>query len=76
MLSELDKVGLNLVYPPCTDDVRYNPKLSPMNGMFYCGRNVMTSSEHTYPGYNYSDGHCGPTNGPNCPACRTIKVQE
>ena len=30
-------------------------------------------SGHTYPGVNYTDGYCGPNNGPNCPACRTIK---
>ena len=73
-LSELDKVGLNLVYLPCIDNVRYKPRRS-RNGMYYCGRPVM--SRHTYAGPNYTDV-CGPDEGPNCPACRTIistKVQ-
>ena len=68
-LSELDKVGLSLVYPPCIDDVRYKPRQS-RNGMYYCGRPVMI--KHTYAGPNYTDV-CGPDEGPNCPACRTIK---
>jgi hypothetical protein len=73
-LSELDKVGLNLVYRPCRDEkdssARYRPELGK-NGMYYCGRPVM--SGHTYPGVNSTDGVCGPNDGPNCPACRTIK---
>ena len=74
ILSELDKVGLNLVYPPCicttADSTRYKymPRLGT-NGMYYCGRRVMSGC--TYPGDN--DGVCGPSEGPNCPACRTIK---
>ena len=67
-LSELDKVGLNLVYRPCKDttdnNARYAPNLGK-TGMYYCGRCVM--NKHTY------DGYCGPNKGPNCPACRTIK---
>jgi hypothetical protein len=77
-LSELDKVGLNLVYRPCRDttatSARYRPKLGK-TGMYYCGRSVMV--DHTYPGDNYnSDGDCGPNDGPNCPACRTIKSRK
>ena len=76
-LSELDKVYLNLIYPPCRG-VRYTPKLGK-TGMYYCGRPVM--SDDTYPGDHdkYIDGICGPNHGPNCPACRTItspKVEE
>ena len=67
-LSELDKVGLNLAYPPCKDNVRYRPKLA-QNGMYYCGRNVVCPK--TYPKDNRTVT-CGPDNGPNCPACRTI----
>ena len=71
-LDELDMVGLNLAYPPCVDktanNVRYRPKLGK-NGIYYCGRKVMTGL--TFPGEEY-DHLCGPNKGPNCPACRTI----
>ena len=73
-LIELDKVGLNLVYPPCVDktgdDIRYRPRLCK-NGMYYCEREVMSGP--IYPDERYTPGVCGPNNGPNCPACRTIK---
>ncbi|UJR38104.1 hypothetical protein I4U23_030784 [Adineta vaga] len=35
---------------------------------FYCGRNVLTPNART-------DGYCGPTDGEQCPACRTINEQ-
>ena len=82
-LSKLDKVGLNLAYPPhivdmTGDNVRYKPKLSK-NGMYYCGRTIMKGLFYPYPNSNFTQGAiCGPDNGPNCPACRTInssKVQ-
>ena len=73
-LSELDKVYLNLVYRPCRDtteiNARYKPKLGK-TGIYYCGRCVMT--DPTYFGDKCIDGICGPDDGPNCPACRTIK---
>ena len=73
-LSELDKVGLNLVYRPCIimsdDNVRYQPILGK-NGLYYCGREVIC--DLTYPYEGDTNGICGPHNGPNCPACRTIK---
>ena len=73
-LSELDKVGLNLVYPPCidtTDDnVRYKPNCRK-NGMYYCGRQAVTDNK--YPRKGYTTVKCGPNSGPNCSACRTIK---
>ena len=76
VLSELDKVGLNLLYPPCKRP-HYNPKKSPLNGMWYCGRHVMAS--HNTPAESTTDGRCGPDNWANCPACRTLmnpKVDE
>ena len=42
-LSELDKVGLNLVYPPCTG-TSYDPKKDEETGMYYCGRVLMDVS--------------------------------
>lgn len=66
-MSELDKVGLNNLYRPCR-----GPHYSPtrfgrgITGLWYCGRNFGVQS----PG---SDGCCGPTNGPNCPACRVLR---
>ncbi|XP_052076945.1 uncharacterized protein LOC127714961 isoform X2 [Mytilus californianus] len=71
-LSELDKVVLNLLFPPCiTND--YKPKVSKETGFLYCGRRVMTN--HNHPATSRTNGHCGPDNGANCPSCRTIKEQ-
>ena len=72
-LSELDKVGLNVVYKPCRHSC-YNPKISPVTGLYYCGRKVM--SRHNYPGGNTTDGCCGPNNWANCPACRTLVTEK
>lgn len=66
-LSELDKVGLNLLYPPCKGP-NYRPKKSEVTGMWYCGRYVM--KHHDYPAEGTTDGRCGPDNWANCPACR------
>ena len=68
-LDEHDNVGLNLAYPPCVNNDRYRPNLGK-NGMYYCGREVMTG--RTYSNQEYTP-FCGPDKGPNCPACRTIK---
>lgn len=71
-LSELDKVVLNLLFPPClTND--YKPKVSRKTGLLYCGRRVMEN--HNHPARSFTDGHCGPNDGANCPSCRTIKEQ-
>ena len=72
--DELDRIGLNLVYPPCIDktdnDFRYKPKLGK-TGMYYCGRiEVVLNQNDSQKGYTCP---CGPDNGPNCSACRTIK---
>ena len=75
--DELDRIGLNLVYPPCVDsetvtanNVRYRPKLGK-NGIYYCGRfKVVLSQKHPKEGYTCP---CGPNDGPNCSACRSIK---
>ena len=72
-LSELDKVGLNVVYKPCRHS-GYNPKISPVTGLYYCGRKVM--SRHSYPDENTTDGFCGPSNWANCPACRTLVTEK
>ena len=73
-LDEHDRVGLNLVYPPCIDKTDnndgYRPKLGK-NGMYYCGRMDVVLS-HDTPIDEYTCP-CGPDNGPNCSACRTIK---
>lgn len=68
-LSELDKVGLNLLFPPCITK-SFVPMLSSETKMFYCGRRVM--DDHNRPGQSRTDGRCGPSNGANCPACRTL----
>ena len=76
-MSELDKVGLNLLYRPCTGP-HYKPKVSLKTGMIHCGREVMKS--HNHPAKCLvTAGRCGPETSANCPACRTIyttKMQE
>ena len=76
-MSELDKVGLNLLYRPCTGP-HYKPKVSLKTGMIYCGREVM--KDHNHPAKSLvTSARCGPETSANCPACRTInttKVQE
>ena len=75
-MSELDKVGLNLFYPP-REHSGYKPKWNPATNMYYCSRKVMAI--HNRPDGPISDGFCGgdPSKavkeGPNCPACRTLK---
>lgn len=71
-MSELDKVGLNLMYRPCKGQ-HYNPKSSG-SGMLYCGRSVM--ERHNHPDDKITDGMCGPDANANCPACRTIKTSK
>ena len=74
MHNELERVGLNLAYPPCvdkTDNIAgYRPKLGK-TGIYYCGRfKVVLGQKHPKEGYAC---RCGPDEGPNCSACRTIK---
>lgn len=69
-MSELDKVGLNYMYPPCRS-AAYNPQLSSVTGMWYCGRHVMQN--HNRPAESTTDDRCGPTMGANCPACRSLE---
>lgn len=70
-LSELDKVSLNLVYPPCSSDL-YKPIISPESRMLYCGRKVMEN--HNQNTRATADTFlCGPKIWANCPACRVIK---
>ena len=61
-MSEVDKVGLNLIYKPCKGP-HYNPRLSAATGMWYCGRKVMGR----YRSY------CGPNSSANCHACRVLR---
>ena len=75
-LSELDKVALNLFYPP-REHSGYKPKWNPATNTYYCSRKVMAT--HNRPDGPVCDGFCGgdPSKtvkeGPNCPACRTLK---
>ena len=74
-LSELDKVALNIVYPPVRILREYNPKLGE-TGYYYCNRPVMSS--HNYL-HKSSEEFCDSQFGPNCPACRTfttVKMDE
>ena len=80
VLSELDKVGLNLLYSPKFCPNVYEPKLSPVTGLYYCSRPVMTDHNRPLGQFNAGDNKCGGQDeshkqGPNCPACRTLKVQ-
>ncbi len=68
-MSELDKIALNLTYPPAKIPGVYDPKLVQETGMYYCNRPVMTN--HNQPS-TYLVTHCGPDSGPNCPACRIL----
>lgn len=71
-MSELDKVGLNLIYRPCRGP-NYNPQVSHITGMWYCGRRVM--KHHNRPAKSIVGGLCGPNKSANCPACRTLEFQ-
>ena len=67
-LSELDKVALNILYPPVKIPGKYEPKLGD-TGLYYCNRQVMNN--HNSPKQSIQEV-CGPKLGINCPACRTI----
>ena len=66
-LSELDKIALNMMYPPPHREF-YKPKKGN-NGMYYCNRLVMNNHNQPYPPLTAT---CGPTSGPNCPVCRVL----
>ena len=69
-MSELNKVALNVLFPPCKH-AGYNPQWNPGRKMYYCKRYVMSS--HNNPVPNVTEC-CGLFDkGPNCPACRTLK---
>ena len=73
-MSELDKVGLNLLYRPCKGP-EYQPKISPKTQMLYCGREVM--EHHNRPAESLvKQDRCGLETSANCPACRTIKTDK
>jgi hypothetical protein len=71
VLSPLDKLGLNLLWPPATRST-YKPRKSDACRLWYCGR-IGATDGHNYPGSNQTDGRCGPTNGANCFACRVLR---
>ena len=63
-LTELDKIGLNMVYPPARSPV-YNPIKCQDSGMYYCGRQFKIGIA--------SDRELTCTaGGPNCFACRVL----
>ena len=65
-MSELDKVALNMMYPPVIS-ASY-PAYKADNGMYYCNRRSMVSHNHPGDSLIYE---CKP-GGPNCPACRVL----
>lgn len=73
-MSELDKVALNLLYPPHKNE-HYQPKWSRERKMYYCSRNVMESHNLPLPKPANVSPICGEYSeqGPNCPACRTLQ---
>ena len=68
-LSELDKIALNMIYPPCCRELFYTPKKAN-NGLYYCERSDVMEN-HNQPAQPLT-ATCGPTSGPNCPACRVL----
>ncbi len=67
-MSELDKIALNMLYPP-SERSNYHPVQSA-HGMYYCGRRtVMKTHNQPYPPLVEQ---CGPDSGPNCAACRVL----
>ena len=66
-MSELDKVGLNLLYKPAVNG-SYNPRYNDKGlwNIYYCGR--------TFKQQDGTTGECGNiTGGPTCPACRVLR---
>ena len=74
-MSELDKVALNMMYPPVISEW-YKP-VKADNGMYYCKRYSMTNHNHPGDSLIYMCQPADPYNrnikgGPNCPACRVL----
>ena len=65
-MSELDKVALNMMYPPAISAIY--PAEEADNGMYYCKR--LSLINHNHPGESLIY-ECKP-GGPNCPACRVL----
>ena len=63
---KLDVVGLAPGY--LVNREGSTSKVSRETGSFYCGRDVLK-------GVRGCDGHCGPSNGPNCKACKILQSQ-
>lgn len=68
-LSELDKLSLIILFPPCIRD-SYNPQTSATYGLLSCGREVTENHHQITPPVWLNT--CGPY-GQNCPACRVFK---
>lgn len=66
-LSQLDKLFVNMLYPPVAGNNGYYPAKGK-TGLWYCGRNVMNNNNFPF-GRVGCDGRCGPNDGPNCPSC-------
>jgi len=73
-LSELDKVGINLLYRPAYSS-EYKPAISPVTGIYYCGRSVLTQENSGIHPDTFNTT-CGPYRGPNCPACRVLSTEK
>lgn len=73
-LSQLDKLFVNMLYPPVPGTNNYRPAKGS-TGLWYCGRSVMHSNNFPF-GRVGCDGRCGPTNGPNCPSCIMYGISE
>ena len=71
-LSPLNKLNLNKNYPPFFSN-DYRAQISQQTNLYYCGRKVMQYHNIGDPEHDLTDGFCGPNNGPNCEACRTIQ---
>lgn len=66
VMSELDKVGLNLLYPPCRNsagDYKYEPEWNSDLGLYSCGRRVMVS--HNRPFKMPYTSYCGRLHNPS-----------
>mmetsp|Transcript_9173 Transcript_9173/g.15880 ORF Transcript_9173/g.15880 Transcript_9173/m.15880 type:complete len:222 (-) Transcript_9173:251-916(-) len=57
-LSQLDKIFMNMLYPPVPGSNGYRPRRGS-TGLWYCGRRVMADNNFTYGSVGV-DGRCGP----------------
>jgi hypothetical protein len=74
-LSELDKVGLNLMYPPVAGG-SYNPKKHNKNNVYYCGRVLHQNSDIRFNVDTEETYKCCFKSRRNCPSCRVLKNED